>query len=142
AQRNLALARLAASLEAAITAGIPIIQAWELAAKASGSPYLKRILTATRPRMEQGETPAEILQTLKSFPELFVSSYTAGEVSGQLDSTLKRLHHYYQSEASAKLQDIAEWLPRLVYIAVAIGIAFQIIGFYSDYFGQAAKFME
>ena len=42
ARRYLALARLAAALEALLSAGVTIIEAWELAATASGSPALRR----------------------------------------------------------------------------------------------------
>jgi len=41
-RRDLALARLAAALEALISAGVNIFQAWDLAASASGSPALRR----------------------------------------------------------------------------------------------------
>src|SRR5262249_37194969 len=62
ARRELALARLAAALEALLNAGVNIIEAWELAANASGSPALRRTVHRWRPRLEAGETPAELLK--------------------------------------------------------------------------------
>ena len=49
ARRYLALARLSAALEALLSAGVTIIQAWELASAASGSPALRRTVLAWRP---------------------------------------------------------------------------------------------
>jgi type II secretory pathway component PulF len=48
ARQDLALARLAAALEALLNAGVPIIGAWELAATASGSPALRRTVLTWR----------------------------------------------------------------------------------------------
>src|SRR5260370_31379492 len=45
----LALARLAAALEALINAGVTIIEAWDMAAAASGSPAIQRAVADWRP---------------------------------------------------------------------------------------------
>src|SRR5437016_11958262 len=81
ARHYLALSRLAAALEALINAGVTIVEAWELAATASGSPALRRTVLAWRPNMNAGETPAEVVRASRRFPELFASQYTSGEVS-------------------------------------------------------------
>jgi len=47
-RRSLALARLSAALEALINAGVTILEAWPLAAAASGSPALMREVNAWR----------------------------------------------------------------------------------------------
>ena len=49
ARFNLALARLSAALEGLINAGISIVEAWPLAAAASGSPSLCRTVVRWRP---------------------------------------------------------------------------------------------
>ena len=92
ARQDLALARLAAALEALLNAGVPIIGAWELAATASGSPALRRSVEGWRPRLEQGSTPAELISESGQFPSVFSSLYHTGEISGQLDQTLNRIH--------------------------------------------------
>jgi len=134
ARRSLALARLSAALEALINAGVSIIEAWGLAAAASGSPALKREVASWRHRLDAGETPGEILNQGSTFPELFGNLYRTAEVSGQLDDTLGRLRAHYEEEGSRRLHLLAQWLPRLVYIAVLIAIAFQIVGFWTGYY--------
>lgn len=146
ARRSLALARLAAALEALINAGVSIIEGWSLAAAASGSPALKREVASWRRRLDAGETPGEILTRSSKFPELFANLYQTGEVSGQLDDTLRRLRVHYQEEGSRRLHLLAQWLPRLVYIAVLIAVAVQIVNFWTGYYGgvfdQVEKFVE
>lgn len=136
ARRDLALARLSSALEALLNAGVPIIGAWELAATASGSPALRRSVEAWRPRLEQGSTPAELVFESGQFPTVFSSLYQTGEISGQLDQTLNRLHTLFQEEGTRRMRLVARWGPQLVYFAVAIYIGMKVIGFYMGYFKQ------
>ena len=51
ARHYLALSRLAAALEALISAGVNIMEAWNLAATASGSPAFRRAVAAWKPQL-------------------------------------------------------------------------------------------
>jgi type II secretory pathway component PulF len=136
ARRNLALARLAAALEALINAGVNIIEAWELAATASGSPALRRAVTRWKPDLLAGMTPAEAVRNSREFPEVFANLYNTGEVTGSLDDTLRRLRTLYETEGERQLTALAEWTPKLIYFAVVIFVAWQVIRFYVGYFQQ------
>lgn len=136
ARQCLALARLAAALEALVSAGVTIVEAWELAAVASGSPALRRAVLAWRPRVDAGKTPAEVVSACARFPELFASQYSSGEVSGKLDETLGRLRAYYQEEGTRKLHSFAQWTPRGIYLLVMLMIAYLVVRFWVRYFQQ------
>jgi type II secretory pathway component PulF len=135
ARHYLALARLAAALEALINAGVTIIEAWEMAAAACGSPAIQRAVTAWKPDVVSGELPSEAVNKApRQFPELFANLYKSGEVSGQLDDSLKRIHIYYQEEGTNKLHLLAAWVPKIIYFGVAIMVAVKVISFYTGYF--------
>jgi type II secretory pathway component PulF len=136
ARRFLALSRLAAALEALIAAGVTIIEAWELAATASGSPALRRVVLAWRPQVRAGQTPAEAVRECPKFPELFANLYGTGEVSGKLDESLVRLRQYYQEEGTRKLHAVAQWTPRIVYFVIMLLIAWRVLSFWLGYFKQ------
>ena len=133
ARHFLALARLAAALEALISAGVNIIEAWDLAANASGSPALRRAVAAMKPKIAAGQTPAEEVRKCSAFPVIFANLYTSGEISGKLDETLRRLYAHYQEEGTHKLQLFAQWMPRLIYVLVAVMVAYNIIQFWIGY---------
>jgi type IV pilus assembly protein PilC len=136
ARRYLALGRLAAALEALLSAGVTIIEAWELAASACGSPALRRTVFGWRPLVDAGQTPAEVVIASRQFPEIFSSQYSTGEISGQLDETLKRLHLYYQEEGTRKLHAFAQWTPRAIYLGVMLMIGFMVVRWWAQYFQQ------
>jgi type IV pilus assembly protein PilC len=137
ARHYLALSRLAAALEALISAGVNIVEAWNLSATSSGSPAIRRAVAAWKPQLAAGRTPAELVRGCRIFPETFANLYASGEVSGKLDETLRRLYTYYQEEGTLKLQLFATWTPRLAYCIVAGIIAYKIIQFYTSYFNAA-----
>jgi type II secretory pathway component PulF len=135
ARRSLALARLSTALEALLSAGVPIIQAWELSAAASGSPALHRVVQRAQPRLQTGETPAEMVSNSSEFPSTFANLYHTGEVSGQLDETLKRLGDLYQEEGSRRLRMFLAGATTVIVLGVMLTIAWQIVSFWMGYYG-------
>lgn len=139
ARRNLALARLTAALQALLSAGVNIFNAWEMAANASGSPALRKAVASWRPSLESGETPGDILSRDSTFPELFASHYRTGEMSGSLDDSLGHLHTIYFDMGTQQARALARWVPRCIYFGVVIVIAWRILTFWMGYFGQIQR---
>lgn len=142
ARRELALARLAMALEALINAGLNIIPAWDLAARASGSARLQRAVSRWQPALELGQTPAEVLSREGAFPELFANLYHTGEISGQLDESLRRLHRLYLESALTKLRALAQWVPRIIYLIIVAVLALQIVSFWTRYYNQIGSVLQ
>ncbi|EEF62431.1 type II secretion system F family protein [Pedosphaera parvula] len=137
ARHSLALARLAAALEALINAGVNIVPAWEMAAAASGSPGLVRTVMAWRARILGGQTPAEAIRLVPNqFPDVFTQLYTSGEISGQLDESLRRIYRYYEEQGRARMSFLASWVPRGLYMAIALFVGYKVITFYQGYINQ------
>lgn len=141
-RRDLALARLCAALEALINAGVTIIEAWDIAARASGSQAIQRAVAEAKPRLIEGETPAEAIEEQRVYPDLFKGSYRTGEISGQLDDALRRLYRHYMESATEGLARITTWAPKIIYVGVMLAIAYQIIKFWSGHFDQMNKMMQ
>lgn len=136
-RKHLALARFSSALEALLSAGVPVIPAWSMAADASHSPAIHRGVQRILPRVQAGETPAEAIRPLKVFPDMYKSLYTSGEISGQIDATLQRLRNYHQEQGTMKLHNFGQWTPRIIFLIVAIAIGIQIVNFYTGYFNNA-----
>jgi type IV pilus assembly protein PilC len=136
ARHYLALSRLAAALEALISAGVNIFEAWDLAATASGSPALRRAVAAWKPRVVAGQMPSEAVRLCPLFPETFANLYASGEISGKLDETLRHLNRFYNEDGTRKLNAFATLVPRLVYFLAALVIGYEVVHFYLGYFNQ------
>jgi type II secretory pathway component PulF len=111
-----------------------------MAATASASPALRRTVESWHRQLESGCTHAELVSASARFPELFIGQYAAGEISGKLEDTLKRMHQYYQEEGSRKLRAIAQWSPRAVYLLIALLIAYKVVKFWTNYYSNMQGF--
>ena len=133
--KYLALARLALALDALQTAGVSVPKSWELAANASGSPRLKKEILAWLPELETGLTPADLVNQIRYFPEMFSNLYASAEMSGKQDETLQRLHTYYEDEGFQNLNTFAFALRMTIFGVIAILVAFTVIRFWTNYYG-------
>ena len=142
ARADLALGRLAGALEAQLSAGILITEAWPASAAASGSPLLKRVVDAWTTPLAQGHTPGELIRCSAAFPELFSSGYASGEISGRLEQELRRLARYHEEEGFRKLRLASQWAPRIFYGFIAIWMVGQILMIAGGYAAVLHQFLD
>lgn len=134
ARQDLALARLAAALEALLAAGINVLEAWPMAVRVTDSPALQAAVAAWPPRLEAGATPAEVMAQTPQFPEFFTNLYRTGEISGKLEESLQRLHAVYFDQGMTRLKAFVDWLPRVLFLGVALLAGYVVIRFWMGYF--------
>jgi type IV pilus assembly protein PilC len=139
ARKYLVLARLSAALESLNSAGTSIVQGWELASAASGSPHLRRTVSGWRNEIRTGATPGELVNRTSYFPEMFANLYSTGEHSGQLDQTLHRLQAYFQEEGFRKLRVFTRIMNGTLYGGMALLVAIYVIRFYLNYYGAIMR---
>lgn len=136
ARTELSMARLSAALEALVSAGVGIIEAWDMASRASGSPAIVRRVQSWLGPMHSGELPSELVRQSPEFTEMFANLYATGETSGQLDQELRHLRDYYQESGLRKMNLFVLGVVVLVSLSVMIAVGFFIIRFYVGYFDQ------
>jgi type IV pilus assembly protein PilC len=126
-------------LEALISAGVSIVEAWELAGAASGSPQLKWQLARWREQMNSGTTPAELVSRTRYFPEMFANLYHSGEVSGRQDEMLGRLRSYYEEEGFRRLRLFSRLMNGTIYGLIVLIVAWNVISFHIGRINEAMQ---
>lgn len=112
-----------------LQAGLPVLDALPAAQATVNNRLLRRQFGTLLPALQKGATLAQALASL-DLPDSgqLIGLVQTGEASGTLPDMLQR----YAGEQSAALyqfQDqLSEWLPRLLYGAVAAWMALQILG--------------
>ena len=119
-----------------MSAGVPVVRAWELSAASCGSPQLKRAISQWTPQLEHGTTPAEMVAQIGYFPDMFAQLYQSGEISGKLDETLTRLRTHFEEEGVLKLKNFSNILSYLIYFSVAALVGYSVIRFWMQYYGN------
>ena len=112
------------SLALMLEAGLPMLEALPAAVETVSDGDIRRELTRIRQRVEHQETFAGALQGVSYLKGSRVLAFAhTGEESGTLPEMLMR-HAAMESEAIAAFYEhLAAWLPRIVYMLVAIKIA-------------------
>ena len=80
--------------------------------------------------------PSEAISLCPLFPGTFANLYASGEVSGKLDDSLRQINRIYNEDGTRKLNAFATWMPRLIYMLVALLIAYEVVQFYLGYFNE------
>jgi type II secretory pathway component PulF len=129
-RRAFGLSRFCAAYNLQLDAGVNVLASLEIAGRASGSAIIRAAAEEALPAVRAGGKVGAALIATRAFPEPFVRAFTVGEQTGQLDQELRRLADEYRVAAFRRLETVAEWIPKLLYLAILVYLAFRIVGFY------------
>ena len=141
-RRALSTSRFCATYEMQLDAGINVIDALQAAQRASRSGLIRAAVERAIPEVRGGAQVGGLLAASGAFPEPMIRSFCVGEQTGELDAELKRLAADYQAEGLARIETLAEWLPRFFYIAILFYIGYGVVTWYQNYLHQAMSIMD
>ncbi|HNW81800.1 MAG TPA: type II secretion system F family protein [bacterium] len=124
-----------------INAGLSIIQALEILAAQSETPFFRSVLRKVKNSVEEGKSLSDALKEHKAvFTDLYVNLVAAGEVGGILDTILDRLAIFLEKNSAIndKIKSAMKY-PAIVLIAT-IGITIVLLYWVVPTF--AAMFMS
>jgi general secretion pathway protein F len=124
------LVRFSDTLALEISAGLSFLGALQDAGQGSGNAFYRassrRVVRAVR----GGASLCEALTLEKGFPYPLELALLAGEASGRLEEETRRVHLQFKEQYKAMFDALAEWAPRILYLGVALFVAWQIIQTY------------
>ncbi|MEQ1861428.1 MAG: type II secretion system F family protein [Chthoniobacteraceae bacterium] len=141
-QRAFAMSRFCMAYELQLNAGINVFDALASAGLASRSALVRRAVARALPEVRAGSQVGPLLETSRAFDPDVPQAIIVGEESGTLGSELRRLAEAQAARAYARLETLAEWLPRLIYLAVMVYVGWSIVRVYRDYLGQLMKLID
>jgi len=117
------LAVFTRQLATLIDAGMPLLRGLKILQQQEGNPRLKRIIGEVAETIEGGGTLTEALKAHpKVFNGLYVNMVRAGEVSGALEITLRRLAEFMEKAAKIKGKVKAAMFYPVAVLIVAMAI--------------------
>ncbi|MBN2383745.1 type II secretion system F family protein, partial [bacterium] len=99
------LASFNRQLATLLTAGLPLIRAFDAMIEQQDVPEVKDMTSAVRNAVKEGDTLARAMNKFPDyFPDLMINMIDAGENSGALEITLARLADYYEGKIKLRNQ--------------------------------------
>jgi general secretion pathway protein F len=115
------------SLALMVEAGMPILQAIPKALDTIQLDAVKRAFGCIQSKIERGDTLAQALSGIPFLSGHAQALIVAGEASGSLPEMLFRYADMETTAINNFNQQVADWLPRIIYIVVAGWIAYGIL---------------
>jgi len=121
--RKVASARFARTFGEMIRSGIPILNALEIVAGATGNLVAGQLVMRLRSAVERGEPLSSAMQNQTVFPIMLVRMLQAGEKTGKVDEMLLNIADFYDDEVDTTLAGLTSLLEPLlmVFLGVVIG---------------------
>jgi len=103
---KIALSSFATTLELLYRSGVPITEAFLIAAKVSSNEVVRRGVLEVREGVMAGEQMADVMKRNTVFPSLMVQMISTGEQTGNLDQMLRDLSKHYDRQVKYETKNL------------------------------------
>lgn len=131
--RQFALARFGRAFGAMYAGGLPLGVAIRVAGDASGSRLIAGATARAVLASERGTTLSQAFRETGVFPALVLDMLHTGEQTGNLDAMMGKAAEYLEGEASTRAHQYAHIFAVVIYLVVAIFVAYAVISGYGGY---------
>ncbi len=141
-RRGMVLARFAKVLSITLLAGRRVSDSLQSAVDASRSGEIRADCRTWVAGTEAGSALGPLLDAGRSLPVEMSHGLATAEIAGTLEVEASRWADYWQADVRLAAQRFAEWLPRFIYAAVVVVVAWRVLSFWIGYFGQVNSLLQ
>ena len=129
-----AIARFTRTLETMSTAGVPLVEAMESVAGATGNIVYYKASLKIRDEVSQGTQLQTAMRNTGLFPNMAIQMVSIGEESGSLDSMLAKVAEFYETEVDNAVDALTSLLEPIIMAVLGVLIGGLIIAMYLPIF--------
>jgi len=138
--RQSAIARFSRTLGVTFRAGVPLVEAMDAVAGATGSVVYSDAVHQMRDDIAVGHQLQLAMRQTGLFPNMVVQMVAIGEESGALDSMLFKCAEFYEEEVSNAVDSLASLLEPLMMVILGTVVGGIVIALYLPIFKLAGTF--
>lgn len=138
--RNSAIARFARTLGVTFRAGVPLVEALDAVAGATGSVVYGDAVRQMREDIAVGHQLQLAMKQTGLFPNMVVQMTAIGEESGALDNMLFKVAEFYEEEVSNAVDTLSTLLEPLIMVVLGTLVGGIVIALYLPIFKLAGTF--
>jgi type IV pilus assembly protein PilC len=136
--RQSAMARFARTLGVTFRAGVPLVEALESVAGATGSVVYNEAVKRIREDVAVGHQLQLAIRQTGLFPNMVVQMVSIGEESGALDAMLFKIAEFYEQEVNNAVDALASLLEPFIMVIIGVIVGGMVIGMYLPIFKLGA----
>jgi type IV pilus assembly protein PilC len=138
--RNSAIARFARTLGVTFRAGVPLVEALDAVAGATGSVVYGDAVKQMRDDIAVGHQLQLAMKQTGLFPNMVVQMTAIGEESGALDNMLFKVAEFYEEEVSNAVDTLSTLLEPLIMVVLGTIVGGIVVALYLPIFKLAGTF--
>lgn len=132
--RKATLARFARTLATMFTAGVPLVEALDSVAGASGNRVYYDATKKIQSEISTGTSLTVAMQNTEVFPNMMLQMTAIGEESGALDSMLSKVADFYEGEVDDAVEGLSSLMEPIIMVILGVLIGGLVIAMYLPIF--------
>ncbi len=132
--RKATLARFARTLATMFAAGVPLVEALDSVAGASGNRVYYDATKKIQSEISTGTSLTVAMQNSEVFPNMMLQMTAIGEESGALDSMLGKVADFYESEVDDAVEGLSSLMEPMIMVVLGVLIGGLVVALYMPIF--------
>ncbi|MDF1818566.1 MAG: type II secretion system F family protein [Immundisolibacteraceae bacterium] len=132
------VARFARTLSTMFAAGVPLVEAMDNVARASGNVVYEEALLKVRDEISTGTTLTQAMERTGLFANMVVQMIQIGEEAGSIDSMLAKVADFYEEEVDNLVDGLTSMLEPLIMAFLGVVIGGLVVAMYLPIFKMGA----
>ena len=133
-----AIARFARTLAVTFKAGVPLVEALESVAGATGNTVYEQAVLRIREDVSVGYPVNVAMKQVNLFPHMVVQMTAIGEEAGALDTMLFKVADFYEEEVNNSVDALASLLEPIIVVVLGVIVGGMVIAMYLPIFKLAS----
>ena len=135
---NSSIARFARTTAVTFKAGVPLVEALETVAGATGNLVYEKAVLRMRDDVSVGYPLNMAMKQTQLFPHMVVQMTAIGEEAGALDTMLFKVAEYFEQEVNNAVDALSSLLEPFIMVIIGVLVGGLVIGMYLPIFKIAA----
>ncbi|MFT3669307.1 MAG: type II secretion system F family protein [Pseudoxanthomonas sp.] len=135
---NSAIARFARTLAVTFKAGVPLVEALDTVAGATGNTVYEKAVHRVRDDVAVGYPLNMSMKQVNLFPHMVIQMTSIGEEAGALDAMLFKVAEYYEQEVNNAVDALSSLIEPFIMIFIGGVVGAMVVGMYLPIFKLAA----
>jgi type IV pilus assembly protein PilC len=129
-----AIARYARTLSTMFAAGVPLVEALESVAGATGNSVYENAVLKMRDEVSTGQRLQRSMESCGLFPNMVVQMIAVGEESGSLDAMAGKVATFYEEDVDAAVDSMSSLLEPMIMAILGVLVGSLVIAMYLPIF--------
>lgn len=135
---NAAIARFARTLAITFKAGVPLVEALDTVAGATGNVVYEQAVHRIKDDVAVGYQLNTAMRQVDVFPHMVIQMAAIGEEAGALDTMLIKVAEFYEQEVNNAVDALSSMLEPMIMVFIGTVVGGMVIGMYLPIFKLAA----